>query len=79
MDPIQVRTYRGATAEAAAHRFQADAGEAAKDSYYPTSQVWEGSSLTVTYQRRESITTGSAVDQAPIPPRAVSIPAIAMR
>jgi hypothetical protein len=77
LDPIQVRTYRDDTAEAAAQRFQIDSAEAARSGYYPTSQVWEGSSLTVTYQRREAGTTEPVAPPAVATSSPVFIPAVA--
>jgi hypothetical protein len=78
MDPIQVRTYRDATAEAAARRFQLDAAEAAKKGYHPTSQVWEGTSLTVTYQRREPDAMAAPAPQTVAASRPVFIPSVAI-
>lgn len=48
--PIRVRTYTGATPDEAGRAYAADAQEAAGNGYHPTSQVWNGSMLTVTYQ-----------------------------
>jgi hypothetical protein len=53
LDPIRTRTYREGTAETTALRFQADAAEAAKAGYLPSSQAWDGATLTVVYQARE--------------------------
>ena len=47
---IQVRTYREGTQELAAKQFETDAAKAAREGYLPTSQAWEGATLTVTYQ-----------------------------
>lgn len=52
VDPVQVRTYSRLSAEAAAQAYAADATLAAHGGYSPTSQVWQGTSLTVTYQRQ---------------------------
>ncbi|MFV2063734.1 MAG: hypothetical protein ACC726_09505, partial [Chloroflexota bacterium] len=78
MDPVQIRTYRDSTAEAAARRYQVDAAEAAKNGFYPTSQVWEGTSLTVTYQQREPVSTAPPTPQATTTSRPVFIPAVAV-
>ena len=61
--PIQVRVYQGATQAEAARKFEADATEAALTRWIPTSQAWEGSTLTVTYQHQDA-----PVAVAPLPP-----------
>jgi hypothetical protein len=45
-----VRRYDEGSAETSALRFQADAADAERAGYLPTSQTWEGSALIVTYQ-----------------------------
>jgi hypothetical protein len=78
MGPIQVRTYTEASADASARRFQADAAEAAEAGFYPTSQTWQGTSLTVTYQRRD-VPPATQVPEADSPrPHGPVIPAVAI-
>lgn len=50
-DPVRTRTYSGRTPDEAAYAFQLDAAEAARAGFTPTSQAWQGTMLTVTYQR----------------------------
>jgi hypothetical protein len=51
--PVRARTYQAATAAETAMQFEADASEAAAHGWFPSSQVWEGTALTVMYQRHE--------------------------
>lgn len=52
MRPVIVKTFPGATPEIAAERFAADAVVATRLGYAVTSQVWDGTKLTVVYQRQ---------------------------
>ena len=56
--PIQTRTYREGTVEATALRFQFDAAEAARAGWFPTSQSWEGTALTVVYRQHPETASG---------------------
>ena len=49
--PILVEVYAGPTTEASAREFAADARDMLEEGYEPASQVWQGTSLTVTYRR----------------------------
>ncbi len=69
-DPIQVRTYTGASPAEAARRFEDDAREAAQRGYRPSSQTWSGSSLTVTYQVEQQ---GAGMGTMPLEPLAIGI------
>ena len=52
MRPVIVKTFPGATPEIAAERFAADAVVATRLGYVATSQAWDGTKLTVVYQRQ---------------------------
>lgn len=52
LDPFFVRTYTGATPDVAGKEFVEDAAVAASTGYFPTSQQWHGTDLTVVYQLR---------------------------
>ena len=52
MRPVIVKTFPGATPEIAAERFAADAVVATRLGYAATSQAWDGTKLTVVYQRQ---------------------------
>ena len=49
--PIMVEVYARPTAEASAREFAADAQDMLGEGHEPASQVWQGTSLTVTYRR----------------------------
>lgn len=51
--PIKARTYHGENAFETWRDFEADAAEAVRFGYVPTSQSWDGSTLTVIYQQRD--------------------------
>jgi hypothetical protein len=65
-DPIRVKTYRGETAEATARMFQADSAEAAKAGFLPTSQQWDGATLTVVFQRQDLTPDAPPPRSAPV-------------
>lgn len=76
MGSIRTKTYRGDSAEASARLLQADALEADRQGWTPASMTWEGSAITVIYQRRsmdtvtlpsEGASTGSSVPTDPQP------------
>ena len=43
--------YSAITAEQTQRRFEADAAQAEHEGYEPTAQSWDGTTLTVTYER----------------------------
>lgn len=62
--PVLVETYSGATPDASAKEFAADAVDMLAEGYEAVSQVWHGSALTVTYRRMASRPTdGPLVEQ----------------
>jgi len=52
MQPVVVKTFVGATQAIAAEQHAADAVVAARLGYAPTSQTWDGATLTVVYERQ---------------------------
>jgi hypothetical protein len=52
MRPMVVKTFDGETQAIAADRFAADAVVATRLGCAPTSQTWNGTKLTVVYERR---------------------------
>lgn len=59
--PIRIQRYDGSSQEDALRRFAADAPDAAAAGYHPSAQTWEGTSLLVTYARRESAQQSSGL------------------
>ncbi len=55
MQPVVVKTFVGATETIAAEQHAADAVVAARLGYAPTSQTWDGTKLTVVYERQAPI------------------------
>ena len=53
MQPVVVKTFDGATRTIADDLFAADAVVATRLGYVPTSQAWDGTTLTVVYERQE--------------------------
>ena len=52
MQPVVVKTFGGATRAIADDLFAADAVVAYRLGYAPTSQTWDGTTLTVVYERQ---------------------------
>jgi hypothetical protein len=61
---VRVKTYYGATPDESARQFQADAAEAAVSGFSPTSQAWNGPSLTVTYLYTQQLPSRQPVPAA---------------
>jgi hypothetical protein len=61
---VRVKTYYGATPDESARQFQADAAEAAVSGFSPTSQAWNGPSLTVTYLYHQELPSRQPVPAA---------------
>ena len=58
MQPVVVKTFPGDTQAVAAEQYAADAVVAARLGYVPTSQTWDGTKLTVVYQRQTTLEAG---------------------
>jgi hypothetical protein len=50
---VRVHTYFGDTPDESARQFEEDSANAAAHGYFPSSQAWNGPSLTVTYLYRD--------------------------
>ncbi len=64
--------YSAITVEQAQRRFEADAAQAEHEGYEPIAQSWDGTTLTVTYQRRgDEWAAGPSVDVVTTQRRAI--------
>jgi hypothetical protein len=58
MRPVVIKTFLGATQAIAAEQYAADVVVATRLGYAPTSQTWDGTKLTVVYERQAPMETG---------------------
>lgn len=58
MQPVVVKTFLGATQEIAAEQYAVDVVVATRLGYVPTSQTWDGTKLTVVYERQAPMEAG---------------------
>jgi hypothetical protein len=58
MQPVVVKTFHGATQAITADQYAADVVVATRLGYAPTSQTWDGTKLTVVYERQAPMEAG---------------------